>query len=89
MGSVLADLSRVSLTAMFYTERQGNLQLLMTFKDVDFCGLVSKSSLSLFSRGMLMLRDVLAFKGELPKKCPILEGTKLSFDMVNFDPKDF
>lgn len=88
-STVLTDLSRNTVTALLYTEKQRNLQLLMEFKDVDVCGLLNGSSVRMFSRAVLMFKDLLASKGEIPKKCPILKGTKIAFDMVNFDTKTF
>lgn len=88
-GTVLTDLLKDVLHVMFYAERLGNLELLMEFKDLDFCQLMGNSSNVLFSRIVVLFRDVLATKGKLPEKCPIVKGTNVSFDMVNFDPTSF
>lgn len=89
-GITLTDYSKIDLHLMLYTERQGNMKLLMEVRDVNFCQLIgNSSSIDMFSRVVVMFRDVLATKGQLPEKCPILKGTNLLFDMKNFDPKSF
>lgn len=61
--------------------------LLVDIKDVDVCGLLNDSSGS--SRIISMLKDLLASKGKLPEKCPILKGSQFTFNNVNMDPTSF
>lgn len=61
----------------------------MEVKDLNLCKLMEDSSFGGFSRIVLMLKDALVRTGELPKKCPVLKGTKFDFDMMNMDPQNF
>lgn len=56
---------------------------------MNMCEFIEGTSFGSFARIALMFKDALLSGGELPKKCPVLEGTKFEFDMLNLDPRNF
>lgn len=86
-ATVVTDISSIILQALFYTEIKGGWKLWADVKDMDLCRLLTESSG--FSRIALMFKEILAAKGDLPEKCPILQGTRVAFNMLNVDPNSF
>lgn len=83
----LKNISSFLIHVYFYTERKGNFELLMEQRDVNFCKLITDSFG--FSRFITIFLNSLGASGELPKKCPILAGTRANYNMVNVDPASF
>lgn len=88
-AQVSTNISTMFLRYTIYTERRGKLMPIVELKDVNLCKLLSTDDSSGFSRLAAILKDVFASKGNLPKKCPVLDGTKLAFQMLNLDPNSF
>lgn len=65
------------------------MKLLIELKGLNFCELVGDTSFGSISRIVSIFKDMLYSSGDLPKKCPIRNGTNIGLDMMNLDPKNF
>lgn len=65
--------------------------IFMEFKDVNVCDLLNDndSSVGALSKMHKFVKEMLLGGRKLPLQCPVLENTKLAFDMINMDPNNF